>query len=115
MESKTVDGKRALYWHYPHYGGQKGFPGGAVREGDWKLIEWYENGDRELFNLREDIGERINVASEQPERLIELRAKLAAWRSSLNGQMPTPNPDYKESVDMKPEIVQKKRSKRDQK
>ena len=48
---------RPLFWHYPHYGNQGGSPAAAVRDGDWKLIEWYENGNRELYNVRDDLGE----------------------------------------------------------
>ena len=83
----------ALYWHYPHYGNQGGAPGGAVRQGDWKLIEWYEDGRLELFNLREDIGERNNLAQEEPDRVRELHVKLKAWRRQINAKMPTPNPN----------------------
>ena len=46
--------QRTLFWHYPHYGNQGGAPCGFVRDGDWKLIEWYEDGRRELYNLRDD-------------------------------------------------------------
>ncbi|MES2694812.1 MAG: sulfatase, partial [Verrucomicrobiota bacterium] len=68
--------QRTFYWHYPHYGGQGGFPGGVVREGDWKLIEWYEDGSLELFNLRTDIGEQKNLAKTESERTKALHAKL---------------------------------------
>ena len=83
-----------LYWHYPHYGGQGGAPGGAIRDGDWKLIEWFEDGAGELFNLRDDIGEKNNLAAANLDKVSELAAKLAAWRKDVNGLMPTPNPDY---------------------
>jgi arylsulfatase A-like enzyme len=81
-----------LYWHFPHYGNQGGAPGGAVRDGDWKLIEWYEDGRCELYNLRDDIGEKADRATENPDRVNELRGKLAAWRKSVQAVMPTPNP-----------------------
>ncbi len=83
-----------LFWHYPHYGNQGGAPCGAVREGDWKLIEWYEDDRVELFNLREDLAEQRNLASTNPDKAMELQAKLAAWRRSVNALMPTPNPDF---------------------
>ncbi|HJZ92949.1 MAG TPA: sulfatase, partial [Gemmataceae bacterium] len=57
----------ALFWHYPHYSNQGGRPGGAVREGDLKLIEFYENGRRELFDLKSDPGESRNLAADKPE------------------------------------------------
>jgi arylsulfatase A-like enzyme len=84
----------ALYWHYPHYSNQGGVPGGAVRRGDYKLIEFYENGKLELFNLRQDIGERHNLAGTQPERAQEMRRMLGYWRKSVNAVMPLPNPKY---------------------
>jgi arylsulfatase A-like enzyme len=84
----------ALFWHYPHYGNQGGAPSGAVREGDWKLIEWFEDGSLELFNLRDDIGENRNLAADNPAKAKELQTKLAAWRKQVGALMPTPNPDY---------------------
>ena len=77
-----------IYWHYPHYGNQGGAPGGAVRDGDWKLIEWYEDGRLELFNLRDDIGEQKNLAAAMPEKARELQKMLADWRRTVGAQMP---------------------------
>jgi arylsulfatase A-like enzyme len=70
---------RALFWHYPHYSNQGGFPGGAVREGDWKLVERYENGRVHLYNLKDDIGERHDVAEQHAERVMYLRGRLHDW------------------------------------
>lgn len=84
----------AIYWHYPHYGNQGGAPSGAIRAGDWKLIEWYEDGRLELFNLQEDIGERYNLASQYPEKTAQLHARLKAWRTNVGARMPTPNARY---------------------
>ncbi len=83
---------RPLFWHYPHYGNQGGAPGGAVRDGDWKLIEWYEDGSLELFNLKTDLGETTNLAGDMPDKVRELREKLATWRSEVGAVMPKPNP-----------------------
>lgn len=83
---------RPLFWHYPHYGNQGGAPSGAIRDGDWKLIEWYEDGTFELFNLREDPGETRNVAAEMSAKVQELNAKLKTWRNDVGAVMPTPNP-----------------------
>jgi arylsulfatase A-like enzyme len=83
-----------LFWHYPHYGNQGGAPGGAVRDGDWKLIEWYEDGSLELFNLRDDLGERNNLAAREPSRVKALQAKLNAWRAEVGARMPAPNPKF---------------------
>jgi arylsulfatase A-like enzyme len=82
-----------LFWHYPHYGNQGGAPAGAVRDGDWKLIEWYEDGSLELFNLRDDLSEARNVAAMNPDKVRELHARLADWRSEVMAVMPTPNPN----------------------
>ena len=83
-----------LFWHYPHYSNQGSAPGGAVRDGDWKLIEWYEDGSQELFNLRDDPGERTNLAVAHPGTVKELHDKLAAWRKEVGAIMPTPNPGF---------------------
>lgn len=87
--------ERPLYWHYPHYGNQGGAPCAAVRDGDWKLVEWYEDGSRELYNLKDDLGEQHNVAAEHPDKVRELAATLDAWRKDVQAVMPTPNPDFK--------------------
>jgi len=81
-----------LFWHYPHYSDQGGLPGGAVRDGDWKLVEWYEDNSVELYNLHDDIGETNNLAAKNPEKAQALRQKLHEWRTSVVGKMPTPNP-----------------------
>lgn len=72
-------GERDLFWHYPHYSNQGGYPAGAIRSGDWKLIENYENGSVELYNLAEDISEKKNLYREQPEKVEALQKKLHAW------------------------------------
>ncbi len=69
----------ALFWHYPHYSNQGGFPGGAIRMGEWKLIERYEDGRTHLFNLREDPGERQDIAAAEPERVVAMRNRLHRW------------------------------------
>ncbi len=86
--------RQALYWHYPHYSNQGGVPSGAVRQGDFKLIEFYEDGRLELFNLKEDLGETRNLASANPGKTMELRQLLERWRRSVNAIMPEPNPGY---------------------
>jgi len=78
--------REALYWHYPHYGNQGGFPGGAIRMGDWKLLERYEDGRVHLYNLAEDIGERNDVADQNPERVKTMREKLHAWYQEVDAK-----------------------------
>ena len=84
----------ALYWHYPHYSNQGGTPGGGIRHGDYKLIEFYEDGHLELYNLAHDAGERNNLASKVPAKKQELHRMLRSWRASVNAAMPEPNPNY---------------------
>ena len=86
--------ERPLFWHYPHYSNQGGGPGGAVRAGNFKLIEWYEDMRAELFDLSGDVGERHDLAATMPERTAALRRQLHDWRQSVGAAMPTPNPDY---------------------
>ena len=83
-----------MYWHYPHYGNQGGAPSGAIRMGDWKLIQWFEDDSVELFNLRQDIGEKKNLAQEYPELVARLRSRLSEWQKSIGANMPQPNPDF---------------------
>ncbi|MGB2822183.1 MAG: sulfatase, partial [Phycisphaerae bacterium] len=84
----------AIYWHYPHYHPGGATPYGAVRAGDWKLIEFYEDMHVELYNLRQDISEKNDLAAKMPAKADELRRKLHAWRKGVDAQMPTPNPNY---------------------
>ncbi len=86
--------ERSLYWHYPHYANQGSKPGGAIRSGDYKLIEFYETGRRELFDLRKDLSESRNLSADKPEVVKDLAAKLETWRQAVGARMPTPNPDY---------------------
>jgi arylsulfatase A-like enzyme len=89
---------RDLVWHYPHYANQGGRPAAAILggEGDMvgneKLVEHFEDGRVELFDLVDDPGERRNLADAQPQRVAALRARLTAWRESVHPQMPSPNP-----------------------
>jgi arylsulfatase A-like enzyme len=83
-----------IVWHYPHYHGSTWTPGAAIRDGDWKLIEFYEFDEVELYHLREDIGEQNNLVASHPAKAAELRAKLRNWQSVMNAQMPEPNPAY---------------------
>jgi arylsulfatase A-like enzyme len=86
--------REAIFWHYPHYGNQGGTPGSSVRAGDFKLIEFYEDGALELYNLRDDPGEEHNLASSQPERAAQLHEMLLRWRDEIEAQIPQPNPDF---------------------
>jgi arylsulfatase A-like enzyme len=85
---------RALYWHQPHYTNQGGKPAGAIRAGDWKLIEHYEHGSCELFHLGKDAGETTDLAAREPARVAELRGRLEKWRRDMEAQSNTANPRY---------------------
>jgi arylsulfatase A len=93
LSGQTIP-ERPLFWHYPHYSDQGGRPSGAVRLGEWKLIEFFEDGRLELFNLGSDIGERRNLAGREKARAIQLLTLLRDWRSSVKAAMPTVNPQF---------------------
>jgi arylsulfatase A-like enzyme len=91
--------EKPLFWHFPHYsnhGAQS--PGGAVRYGDYKLIEYYENNMVQLFNLKNDPGEHQDLAKTEPAKAKELTAMLHEWRKQVGAVMPKPNPQYKEGL-----------------
>jgi len=114
LAKKTIDGvslvpilaqsgplnRQAIYWHYPHYHSSSIGPCGAVRKGNYKLIEWFDEticgpGNRfELYNLKKDIGEQNNLTKEMPDKTRELKKTLANWRNKVNAQMLTLNPNY---------------------
>ena len=87
-------GQRTLHWHYPHYHGSSWKPGASIRDGDWKLIEFYHYKNFELYNLAKDPGERTNLAKRNPSKAAELRAKLSAWQKQMKAKMPMSNPNY---------------------
>jgi len=84
---------RPLFWHYPHYSNQGGEPGSAIRESDWKLIEFHKDGRRELFNLREDISETRNLVEKEPAVAKRLAKRLDEWRKRSGAIMPKKNPN----------------------
>jgi arylsulfatase A len=97
LSQKGAIHRDELYWHYPHYqhyqlGGTT--PYGAIRKGDFKLIEYFDDMRVELYNLRTDIGEKRNLAAEMSEKVEQLRALLHAWRREVGAQMPARNPDH---------------------
>lgn len=81
-----------IYWHYPHY--HHTTPAGAVRSGDWKLIEYFDDGRTELYDLKNDLGESTNLVDQHPEKARELLEQLQNWRKQVGAKMPTSNPDY---------------------
>lgn len=91
---KSLD-RDALYWHYPHYSNQGDTPSAAIRVGDYKYIEHFEDGEQELYNLKDDLGERNDLSKKMPDKTKELKSKLHKWMKSVDAKMPTPNPNYK--------------------
>ncbi len=89
MTNEEVDVHEALYWHFPHYHGSGNRPGGAVRVGDLKLIEWFEDGATELYDLSADLGERRDLTAERPEDATRLLEALQTWRARVDANLPT--------------------------
>lgn len=84
----------ALYWHYPHYHSEGGTPYTSIRQGDWKLIYYYETGAKELYNLKNDEGEKNNLAEKEIKISEDLFKKIKAWKNNVGAQDPLPNPKY---------------------
>src|SRR5436853_1754890 len=85
---------RPLFWHYPSYTETGGRPAGAIRVGAWKLVEQYESGACELYNLEKDVAESVDLAAKEPALVADLRGKLEAWRRSMDVDPLQANPDF---------------------
>jgi arylsulfatase A-like enzyme len=83
-----------LFWHFPHYTNQGSRPCGAMRDGPWMLVEYYDEAKTELYNLGSDAGEGSDVAQQNQKRVDKMRRALAAWRKSISAQENKPNPDF---------------------
>lgn len=97
LDNSKANIERDLFWHYPHYHAGGDGPYSAIRSEDWRLIESHESDQLELYNLEQDIGERINLAQQKPDIVKDLHRRLQKWRTKVGAQMPTRNPDYDES------------------
>jgi arylsulfatase A-like enzyme len=84
---------RPLFWHYPHYGNQGGFPSGALRLGNYKLLERFEDGRVHLYDLSQDVGERNDLAQQMPEKVNELRNMLHDWYRQMDAKFLRAKPD----------------------
>ncbi|MCA9070747.1 MAG: sulfatase, partial [Planctomycetaceae bacterium] len=106
--------ERALYWHFPAYLQSyqvwdeqrdplfRSRPCSIIRLGDWKLHQYFENGDLELYHLKDDIGETTNLASKNPEKAKELLSRLEAWQKEIGAPIPRqPNPEYDADAEAK--------------
>lgn len=86
--------REALFWHFPHYGNQGARPGAVIRQGPYKLIEYYEDGKIELFQVEADPGEQYDISHTQPERVRRMQERLHRWLEEIEAKAPSPNPDY---------------------
>ncbi len=82
-----------LYWHFPHYGNQGGTPGSSIRQGDYKLIHFFEDESLELYNLREDIEERKNLMATETHRAEQMLQLLQKWQVDVEVRLPSPLPN----------------------
>ena len=110
----TID-RKELFWHYPHHqhyqqGGT--MPYGAIRSGDFKLIEFFNDMRVELYDIKNDIGEVRDLTKDRPKLVEELRSRLRAWRKEVGAQMPTPNPKHDPA---KPEYTPPPKAKKEKK
>jgi arylsulfatase A-like enzyme len=86
--------ERPLFWHFPHYTNQGSRPSGAMRDGNWMLVDYYDADQAELYDLRADLAEHHDLAKREPARLARMRTALADWRKSVNAQENRPNPTF---------------------
>ena len=95
LRDPTLGLERDLHWHYPHYRrNSEGTPFGAIRSGNLRLIEFFEDGRLELYDLLADPGETINLSAERIHEARALHQRLDAWRESIKAQVPKPNPNH---------------------
>ncbi len=94
FEGTSELAERAIFWHYPHYSNQGNSPAGSVVFGDWKLIEFFDSGCVELYNLADDVSEQRNCAETHPQIVADLLARLHAWQKDVEAKIPQPNPDW---------------------
>ena len=88
LSDQEITDNRAFYWHYPHYHGSTWTPGASIRQGDWKLIDFYHHDKVELYNLAQDPGERKEVGADYPETRDKLLEKLHQWQTKMKARMP---------------------------
>ena len=111
-KGETVE-RETLYWHYPHYHASR--PSGAILSDGWKLIEWFETGKVEVYNLAEDPSEENDLSTSNPEKTKILLADLQQWRGDVGAQMMKPNPAYDPARETEGPPKTQKQLKNDQK
>ena len=87
-------GRPSIFWHYPHYSNQGSRPACNMVSGTWKLIENFEDGDLELFDLETDVSEQRNLAEVYPDRAASMHQELQTWVRDIEAQIPEPNPEW---------------------
>lgn len=85
---------RPLFWHYPHYANQGGNPGNAVRWKNFKLINDFETGKYELYDLSSDLGEKNDISAKRPDITLKMKKMLSNWCKSVPAKTMKPNPDW---------------------
>ena len=96
MDENGVLDREFIYWHYPHYHGSGWRPGAAIRQGDWKLILFYESNTVELYNLAEDISERNDISALYPDKVDFLKSNLIKLQDAMEAKRPVPNEAYEQ-------------------
>ena len=92
--------RSSLFWHYPHHHPGGATPYSAIRNGNYKLIEFFEDGTLELYNLADDIGEENDLAETNPDIVNKLYEELQSWREETGAQYPSLNPIYKKELEI---------------
>ncbi|SHF59180.1 Arylsulfatase A [Mariniphaga anaerophila] len=98
LNGKTLP-ERPLIWHYPHYGNQGGEPSSIIRLGEWKLIHYYEDGRKELYNLKTDLAETNDVSAKHPELTRQLSEQLFSYLNEVGARFPEKDPEYNEKLE----------------
>ncbi|MEZ5106758.1 MAG: hypothetical protein R2757_19800 [Draconibacterium sp.] len=98
----TFDFERAIFWHYPVYHHEQ--PMGAIRKGDWKLVQNFVTGKFSLYNLRADISEAMDLSTVYPEKTAELKQLLQNWQKDVKA-FPVPNPNFDKTRRMNGELI----------
>jgi arylsulfatase A-like enzyme len=86
--------ERPLFWHYPHYGNQGGQPSSIIRQNEWKLIHYHEDGHLELYNLKTDPEETNDVAAKYPDTTDQLKEQLDNFLKKTGARFPEKDPEY---------------------
>jgi arylsulfatase A-like enzyme len=94
IKGKQKLSREEIFWHYPHYHGSAWKPGAAIRQGDWKLIEFYESGKTELYNLKNDLGEESDLSEKHPDIVNSLKQRLHSLQEESGAKFPIENPGW---------------------